>query len=104
MVKPKKISIFWDDVAKADLKKIYNFNKKNFSIEFAKKITVDIYKIIENITFVEQWQKDEILGGSFRRILLKNYKIVYTEKSKNKIYILMVFDTRQNPKKYKIKN
>lgn len=103
MVTSKEITIIWDDFAKADLKTIYNFNKNNFSLEFAKRIRKEIYDIIGNITYIEQWQKDEILGKPYRRILLKNYKIVYSEKNKNSIYILMVFDTRQDPIKYKIK-
>ncbi len=97
------IKIVWDNKAKEDLKGIYKFNKKTLSLEFALKIRKQIYQKVGEIAFLEQWQEDELLGSPYRRIVIGNYKVVYKIKSKNLIYILMVFDTRQNPVKYKIK-
>ena len=98
---PKKFKIVWGDFAKSDLKNIYKFNRKHFSIEFAIKVRTEIYTAIGNIVFLEQWQKDEILNSSARRIIVRDYKIVYFVDNKNQINILMIFDTRQNPSKFK---
>jgi plasmid stabilization system protein ParE len=99
---PKKFNIVWDDFAKNDLKNIYRFNKKHFSTEFAIKVRTEIYTAVGNIVFLEQWQKDEILNNSARRIIVRDYKIVYLINNKNQINILMIFDTRQNPSKFKL--
>lgn len=96
------IQVVWDDFAKSDLRKIYKFNKENFSIDYAKKLQLEIYQTISETVFNKQWQVDEILGEPYRRIVKSNYKIVYKLSSKNIFYILMVFDTRQDPNKYKL--
>lgn len=96
-----KYTIVWDNNAKEDLKIIYTFNKKNFSLKFAKEIRDKIYKAVGGIVFLEQWQKDEILGDPYRRIIVSHYKICYLVKNE-KVYILLVFDTRQDPVKYKL--
>lgn len=98
----KKIKIVWDSLAKEDLKKIYQFNKNNFSIEFAKKVHEEIYQIVSDIVFTKQWQEDEILKTPYRRMVVRDYKIVYQIKNNEIIYILMIFDTRQDPKKYRL--
>lgn len=98
---PKKLKIVWDDFAKNDLKNIYRFNKKHFSNEFAIKVRSEIYTAVGNIVFIEQWQKDDILNSSARRIIVRDYKIVYLINNKNQINILMIFDTRQNPSNFK---
>jgi len=99
----KSIKLVWDILAKEDLKNIYKFNKKHFSIEFAKKVSATIYNQVGSIVFLKQWQEDEILGLPYRRILTRNYKIIYRVKNNNLIYILAIFDTRQDPSKYKLK-
>lgn len=97
------IKLIWDNLAKEDLKTIFKFNKKNFSMSYAVKVRDDIYQKVSAIVFLEQWQEDELLGVPYRRIIIGNYKVVYKIKNKSLIYILMVFDTRQDPRKYKFK-
>lgn len=48
---PKKIKIIWDDFAKEDLKIIYKFNKKKFSVEFAQKVHQEIYDAVQILLF-----------------------------------------------------
>jgi len=96
------IQPIWEDDVKADLKRIYDFNKNIFSVEFARKIRDEIYKAVGEIVYLEQWQQDEILGEPYRRMIVRHYKIVYRIKDQQTIYILMIFDTRQDPGKYKI--
>jgi len=97
------IKIVWDNKAKEDLKVIYTFNKKTVSLEFALKIRKQIYQKVGEIIFLKQWQEDELLGTPYRRIIIGNYKVVYKIKNKTLIYILLVFDTRQDPIKHKVK-
>ena len=104
MVVPEKSSIqaIWDDSAKDSFRLIYEFNKRFFSVEFAIKIRNEIYNAVSEITYLEQWQEDEILGKPYRRIIVGNYKIVYKIKDEQTIYVLLIFDARQNPQKYKL--
>lgn len=102
-MKKHPISIIWENNAKADLKRIYKFNKNAFSIEFAQKIRDEIYEVVGGIIFLEQWQEDEILEENYRRIIIRHYKIVYRINEKHSIHILMIFDVRQNPSKYELR-
>lgn len=96
----KPINIFWDNQAKADLKLIFEFIKLN-SLQGAKNVVRDIVAQSRNIHFIEQYQVDEILGEPFRRIIIRDYKIIYKIHSEYEIRILQIFDTRQNPIKLK---
>ena len=94
--------IIWDHSAKEDLRLIFEFNKSKFSSEFAQKINIEIYEVVGNIVFLKQWQKDEILGEPYRRIVVRHYKVIYRISDNKTIRILMVFDVRQDPSKYKL--
>ena len=94
MLKPLKI--VWDNVAKADLKIIYEFLELK-SNQAAKNVINDIIKQSKNIHFAEQYQVDEFLGEPFRRMIVRSYKIIYKVNSENEIRILQIFDCRQNP-------
>jgi len=98
----KKVVVIWSDNAKADLKSIYEFIKlTSRSVQAAKNIRNDILVGSRNISFTEQYQVDEILGLSFRRMIVRHYKIIYKTQSDAEIRVLSVFDTRQDPKKIK---
>ena len=96
----KPINIFWDNQAKADLKLIFEFIKLH-SPQGAKNVVRDIVAQSRNIHFIEQYQVDEILGEPFRRMIVRDYKIIYKIHSEYEIRILQIFDTRQNPIKLK---
>ncbi|MCB9201991.1 MAG: type II toxin-antitoxin system RelE/ParE family toxin [Flavobacteriales bacterium] len=98
MSKPNEIFIIWDILAKEDLKSIFDFNKTNFSEIFASQTLDEIVQKVESVQFLKQFQEDDILGQPYRRIIVKNYKIIYTVKG-NTIQILQIFDVRQNPSK-----
>lgn len=63
----------------------------------------DILSETKNIKFAQQYQVDEILGEPYRRIVVRNYKIIYKVHSDIEIRILQIFDTRQNPIQLKVK-
>ena len=94
------IAILWDDQAKADLKLIFEFIKLK-SAQGAKNVIKDIVVQTKDIHFVEQYQVDEFLGEPYRRMIIRDYKIIYKIHSDTEIRILQIFDTRQNSIKLK---
>jgi plasmid stabilization system protein ParE len=92
----KPITIYWDNAAKADLKLIFEFIKIK-SIQGAKNVVKDIVIQSKNIHYPEQYQFDEILGEPYRRMVVRDYKIIYKVHSDTEIRILQIFDSRQNP-------
>ena len=96
----KEIRVLWSDDAKADLNVIYNHVKSyTQSAESAKNVVKDILNKTKTITYAGQYQVDEFLGLPFRRMVVRNYKIIYTLKEPLEIRILQIFDARQNPDK-----
>lgn len=91
----KPITILWDNQAKADLKLIFEFIRIQ-SPEGAKNVISDIVAQSKNIHFVEQYQVDEFLGEPYRRMIVRDYKIIYKIHSQTEIRILQIFDTRQD--------
>ena len=96
----KPIQILWDNQAKADLKLIFEYIKLK-SPQGAKNVIRDIVIQSKSIHFTEQYQVDEFLGEPYRRMVVRNYKIIYKIQSEAEIRILQIFDTRQNPIKLK---
>ena len=98
MIKVEKVK--WDNQAKADLKLIFEYIKLD-SLQNAKKVINEIISHSKSIKFVEQYQVDEILGEPYRRMIVRDYKIIYKIHSETEIRILQIFDSRQNPIKLK---
>ena len=94
------IIILWDNQAKADLKLIFEFIKLK-SPQGARNVIRDIVIQSKNIYFVEQYQVDDFLGEPYRRMIVRDYKVIYKIHSKTEIRILQIFDTRQNSLKLK---
>lgn len=93
----KPIQIIFDIEAEKDLKLIFDYLKIK-SKQGAKNVLSDIISNIKNIRFVAQYQVDEFLGEPYRRIIVRNYKIIYKVQSENEIRIVQIFDSRNNPK------
>lgn len=96
----RPIKILWDNEAKADLKLIFEYLKLK-SPQAAKNVVQEIVNQSKNIHFTEQYQVDEFLGEPYRRMVVRNYKLIYKIQSESEIRILQIFDTRQNPIKLK---
>jgi plasmid stabilization system protein ParE len=62
-------------------------------------INKDIVIRSKEIHFTSQYQTDELLGEPYKRMIVRNYKIIYKIHSETEIRILQIFDTRQHPKK-----
>ncbi len=82
------------------MKLIFEFIKLK-SPQGAKNVIRDIVVQSKNIHFAKQYQADEFLGESYRRMIVRDYKIIYKIDSEKEIRILQIFDTRQNQSKLK---
>lgn len=74
------------------------------SLNFARQITTQIVEKTDDLSiFIEMGAIEGLLSDrlqEFRYLVSKNYKIIYwVNKDKNRIEIIDVFDTRQNPVK-----
>ena len=96
----KPIIILWDNQAKADLKLLFEFIRLK-SPQGARNVIRDIVLQTKNIHFVEQYQVDEFLGEPYRRMIVRDYKVIYKIHSETEIRILQIFDTHQNSVKLK---
>src|SRR5690606_15216766 len=80
-----------------DIFKIIQFNSPQGAIN----VIQDSVLSLEKLVFSEQYQIEEFKPDC-RRIIVRNYKILYKiNSSKKPINIVRVFDSRQNPQKLK---
>jgi len=94
------MKVIWSNTAKAQLKKIHDYIKyKLQSPQGAKNVKQDILTASREVTFIEQYEVDEI-QSEYRKITVRHYKLLYKEKN-GKIYILRLFDELQSPEKQK---
>lgn len=98
------VKIFWTDFAKKELRNIFDYYKKEASLNVAKKLVLGITKETAKLIFhSEIGQEEELLlrnPKEIRYLIYKNYKIIYWfNVGKSAIEVLDVFDTRQNPSK-----
>lgn len=100
------LKIYWTDFAKSALQDIYQYYAPKAGIRTAQKLVEGLIKstdILGKQAFA--CQKEELLSGrseDFRYLVYLNYKIIYWfNRADNRIEIVDVFDTRQNPLKIK---
>ncbi|WPO78966.1 type II toxin-antitoxin system RelE/ParE family toxin [Flavobacterium sp. KACC 22761] len=101
-----ELKIYWTDFAKNELKNIFDYYKKEASLNVARKLVIGITKeTLKLKTQATIGQKEELLENyskELRYLVFKSYKIIYwINLEKNAVEILDVFDTRQNPVKIK---
>lgn len=98
------MNIEWTIAAKEDLKRVYKFYCKHFSIPLAKKIKDQAFIKVKTLELgTKLGQEEELLKhlNEGHRYLLSNHnKIIYKVKN-NTAYITHVFDTRENPEDFK---
>ncbi|HNW97375.1 MAG TPA: type II toxin-antitoxin system RelE/ParE family toxin [Bacteroidales bacterium] len=98
------MKIIWTHEALEETKLIYKYYKLKASLRVAKNIKNRIFSSAKNLQKQpRKGQIEELLihkKGEYRYLVTSNYKIIYklTEKE---IYIMKVFDCRQNPEKIK---
>ena len=89
--------ITWTSKSFEDISQIYNYISTRISVETAHKIIDEIYQTPSVIKYIDQFQTDEYRKDC-RRIIVRNYKILYTVID-SEIFIIRVFNTVQNPTK-----
>lgn len=98
--------VSWTTRALKDLGKTMQFYSEMYGEEIAKEIA---YKIQQRTSLLGDSNFSKIgsvdksfshLKREYRKLIEKHCKITYRE-GKNKIYIVRIFDTRQNPNKNK---
>ena len=100
--------VAWTNRATRDLEKVTKFNLKLYGVEKALEISTNLRKSTEilestSIDVTEYGQIDEQflhLKHEYRKLINNHCKITYRI-GKRDIYIVRVFDTRQNPIKNK---
>lgn len=101
-----ELTVYWTRFAEDKLDDIYDYYESKAGIRIARKL---ISGIIDKTIGLDKnphiGQKEELLSARpkiFRYLVFKNYKIIYwLNQNKNRIDIVNVFDTRQNPLKMK---
>jgi plasmid stabilization system protein ParE len=101
-----ELEIKWTDFSKRELKKIFEYYKKEASVNVARKLVVGITKETLKLKANPRiGQQEELLKNTnkeFRYLVYKSYKIIYLINDVNSIVeIFDVFNTRQNPPKIK---
>ena len=100
------MKIFWTKFAKRELRNIFDYYKIKASSKIAQKLVTEIVEKTNALDFqIKIGQKEDLLSDrkeNFRYLVSKNYKIIYWfNKERNRIEIVDIFDTRQNPFKIK---
>ena len=101
-----ELTVYWTRLAEDKLDDIYDYYESKAGIRIAQKLIIGI---IDKTVGLDKnphiGQKEELLSDrpqNFRYLVFKNYKIIYwINQNKNRIDIINVFDTRQNPMKMK---
>ena len=91
--------IIWSNRAKVNLKRIWNFYAEK-SINSADNMISGIINTAEQLQVNILYQREENLISEHRRVIFKHFKIIY-KVVVEKILILQIFDSRQNPNKLK---
>jgi plasmid stabilization system protein ParE len=99
-----ELEVYWTQFAQDKLSEIYDYYEITASSRIARNLVTGIIDQTINLGKNPNiGQKEELLKNrpeEFRYLVYKNYKIIYWINTiKNRIDIISVFDTRQNPEK-----
>ncbi|MFM9840281.1 MAG: type II toxin-antitoxin system RelE/ParE family toxin [Cyclobacteriaceae bacterium] len=97
--------VTWTEEAESDLQNIYNFNSPLMGEQKA-------FQLIEKLVLKTDILNNEVLSGTryisnrkpeinYQKLVYGNYLIIYRVEE-NLIYIVRVFDARQDPAKLKL--
>jgi len=99
-----ELAVYWSRFAENKLYDIYNYYESKAGTRIARKLIAGIIDktiVLDNNPHIGQ--KEKLLSDrpqNFRYLVFKNYKIIYwINQNKNRIDIVNVFDSRQNPLK-----
>jgi len=93
--------VIWSPESEHDLAVIINYLITEWSLEIARNFLKDIEYHINNITKRPKLHPIIYKKPEFRKcVISKHNSLIYSYKV-DKVYILRIFDTRQNPNKLK---
>ncbi len=96
------LTVLWTDTALVDLEDVFDFYTLTANAQLAKRIGLQIADATLNLPKHPYiGQKEPLLANrqkEYRYIIEGNHKIIYTVEQ-TEIYIVRVFDCRQNPDK-----
>ncbi|WP_181369438.1 type II toxin-antitoxin system RelE/ParE family toxin [Flavobacterium album] len=93
--------VIWSKRSIKSLNKIWIFYAEKAGVAVADRIVEEIISESESIVFATQFQIEEYLEKGYRRAIVRHFKIIYLVRN-NEFRIYNIFDSRQNPKKYKL--
>lgn len=95
-----ELKVEWTEIADIKLQRIYKYYQINASESVAEKLVLGIITKSKQLKkWPESGQLENIYNNlfvEFRSLKYKTYKIFYAQKGKV-VYVLNVFDMRQNP-------
>lgn len=91
------LKIIWANTAKDQLKAIFEYYKVK-SLQGAQNVKSDILGASRELHYVEQYQRDEI-EPEYRRIIVRDYKLLYKEEKEGTVFIARIYSTKQKPGK-----
>lgn len=97
-----ELKVFWTEYAVEKLEAIFKYYEKKAGTSVAAKMIERIVSTAEKLERNPRVGQKEVLLKSrkkeFRYLIVKSYKIIYWIDDQNqKIEIVLIFDTRQNP-------
>lgn len=91
--------VVWSKRSTLSLKKIWKFYAKKLkTVSGANSVVIGIKKTGDALSVNILHQTEENLKSNQFRAVYKHFKIIYKVKD-NRVLILQIFDSRQNPKK-----
>ena len=93
------VEVVFTDEALEDYFEILNYLKSNWTNREIENFEMEMMEIAELISMFPEFGKKSVKIKFARSIQLKPYYKVYYEQIKDTIFILSIFDTRQNPDK-----
>lgn len=91
--------IVWTDNSREDLKRIVDYLEEEWSTKIAEEFIIECYSIIELLTYSPYIGIASEKFHSVRKILITKHNALYYSVVGEKITLLDIFDTRQDPTK-----
>ncbi len=97
------MKIIWADLAKVDVKEIYDYYcivaSKRIAVSIVAKLLATTKKLVKHKEIGRIEENINLQGQGYRFLVVGYYKIVYRIIDPKTILIATVFDCRQNPDK-----
>ena len=93
------MEVVWSNAAKLDLTNLLEYLNENWSIDVIRKFELTLNKSVKRIKDNPNSNIVSSKRKNLRRIVLTKHNSLFYRITNNRIEIIRLFDTRQNPKK-----